>query len=151
MRHLRPEPRGLWPPPLLSGACLALALSACVGGYTVTSTHTVGTLEGRLEAGVVEWDDMVVDCIWLVDGSGQKTGIMSFPDGWTQRTAPLAILDPSGRVIAREGVMLRITFNADAIGESLCAPGTPRVVLTVEVIESLSPPSPSSTAEATGG
>ena len=95
---------------------------------------------------MVEWDDMVIDCIWLVDGSGRKAEIMSFPDGWTQRTVPLEILDPSGRVIAREGTLLRVTFNADAIGETLCAPGTPLSAQTVEAIESLSPP-PETTVE----
>lgn len=151
MRNERAGPGTRRPPRLLSGLCLALALSGCSGGYTVTSTHTVGTLEGRLEAGVVEWDDMVIDCIWLVDRSGHKAEIMGFPDGWAQRTAPLEILDPAGRMIAREGTLLRITFNADAIGETMCAPGTPLIAHTVETIESLSPRPPAVTAEPTPG
>jgi hypothetical protein len=113
---------------------MPLLLSACVGGYLVTSTHAIGTVEGRLEEGVVEWQDMSVDCVWLVDASGRKFDIMGFPDGWTQRTDPLRIFDPTGREIAREGAVLRITFNADAIGETLCAPGKPLVAETVVVL-----------------
>jgi hypothetical protein len=108
-----------------------LVLSACAGGSVVTSTHAIGTVEGRLEAGTVEWQDMSVDCVWLVDAAGRKFDLMGLPDGWTQRTDPIRIFDRSGREIAREGAILRITFNADAIGETLCAPGKPLVAETV--------------------
>jgi hypothetical protein len=115
---------------------LPLIVSACVGGYTVTSTHAIGTVEGRLEAGTVESQDMSVECVWLVDASGRTFDVMGFPDGWTQRTDPVRIFDPSGREVAREGAILRITFNADAIGETLCAPGKPLVAETVVVLAS---------------
>jgi hypothetical protein len=133
----------------LNVCVMPLMLAACIGGTTVASTHTVGTVEGRLEEGIVQWEDLSVDCTWLVDASGQRFDVMSFPDGWTQRTEPLRIFDPTGREIAREGDVLRITFNADAIGETMCSAGVPLIAESVVVLASRSPMIPASPARTT--
>jgi len=120
-----------------------VAAVGCVGGTTVTSTHTIGSLTGTLIAGVVEWEGEPLDCVWLEDPSGRRFDLF-FPSDWDQRLHPLRIVDWTGREIAREGDVLRVTYNADGIGESLCSPEIPIVPITVEKV---GPPAGSSVVD----
>jgi hypothetical protein len=97
-------------------AALALSVVGCVGGYTVEQTPRPLTLKGTLDGGQVDG----FECFWLVDASGLRTDVM-YPTGWTPRSNPVRLIDPSGAVVARRGDRLVVT-GPEGIGESVCSP-----------------------------
>jgi hypothetical protein len=120
----------------------ALACSGCGPGTTVTSSHAIGSFTGRLAGGPAPDPQVPVDCTWLEDTTGHRLEVF-WPSGWEEAFHPARILEPSGAVFAWEGDIVRVTFNADAIGGSVCSPGVPVAAETVELIAASSrPPSP---------
>jgi hypothetical protein len=121
-------------------ALIAFACSACGPGTSVTSSHAVGSFTGRLVGDSAADPQVPVDCTWLEDTTGRRL-VVFYPSGWDEAFHPTRILDASGAVFAREGDILRVTFNADGIGGSVCSPGMPVAAETVELIAT-SPGSP---------
>ena len=115
-----------------------VSLEGCIGGTIVTSSPAIATLEGRLASGIVELDGNSVDCTWLIDRNGRKFDVVV--RGLDSQYLPLRLLDETGRVAAREGDWLSVSYNADAIGDSICSPG---VFIVADSFELLSSPPPS--------
>jgi hypothetical protein len=114
---------------------VTVLVTACVGGYVVTTTPTIATLEGRLTSGVVDFVGKPFECTWIVDRNGKKFDLVV--DGHDSRYDPLRLIDSGGRVAAREGDWLRVRYNADAIGDSICSPG---VFIVAESFDLLASP-----------
>ena len=109
-------------------ALLAPALSGCIPGAEVVEGPAPAVLTGRLE-GVIEGAD---ECAWLTDAKGRRTSVF-YPPGWEVRFNPLRLLDDAGRVVAREGDVLRVRGHVPAGGEGRpCEPRTWFVADTVE-------------------
>lgn len=113
---------------------LAVSLAGCIGGTLVTSSPTIATLDGRLASGVVDLEGNPIDCTWLIDGDGRKIDLVV--RGLDARYSPLRLIDVTGRVAAREGDRLRVSYNADAVGDSVCSPGVLIVAESFEVLPS---------------
>jgi hypothetical protein len=112
-------------------------LSGCAGGTIVTSSPTIETLEGRLVSGILELDGNSFDCTWLVDRHGRKFDLAI--RGLESHYEPLRLVDETGPVAAREGDWLRVSYKADAIGDSVCSPGVFIVGHSFEIIRSPRP------------
>ena len=112
-------------------------LAGCIGTL-VTSSPRIATLEGHLASGIVEMDGNSVDCTWLIDRNGRRVDLAI--RGLESRFQPLRLVDENGRVAAREGDWLRVSYNADAIGDSICSPG---VFIVADSFELLRSPRPS--------
>jgi len=110
----------------------ALAFAGCVGGTTVTTTHTYGAMSGRLVGGLSPGGELV-ECLWLEEPSGRRVDVF-WPDGWDEGFHPLRLLDDRGHVVAREGDELAVSGPTDGIGDSICSPGTTFVAEQVEVL-----------------
>lgn len=108
-----------------------LVCSACISGTEVTSSHEIASFTGRVVSGSAMASDVDFDCIWLEDATGRRLEVI-YPPGWDERFRPTRILDASGAVFAREGDLIRVTYIADAIGGSVCSPGTAVGAETVE-------------------
>ena len=120
------------------GLLLVVSLSSgCIGGTIVTSSPRIATLEGRLASGTVEMDGNSFDCTWLIDRDGRKFEVAI--RGLESHYLPLRLLDETGRVAAREGDWLSLSYNADAIGDSICSPGVFIVAYSFEVLRSPRP------------
>ncbi len=113
-------------------------LAGCIGGTLVTSSSRIATLEGHLASGIVDMDGNSVDCTWLIDRDGRRFDL-AIRD-LESLYQPLRLVDESGRVAAREGDWLSVSYNADAIGDSICSPG---VFIVADSFELLRSPQPS--------
>jgi hypothetical protein len=106
----------------------------------MTSSHAIGSFTGRLGGGPAPDPQVPVDCTWLEDATGHRL-IVFWPSDWEEASDPVRILEPSGAVFAQEGDIIRVTFNADAIGGSVCTPNVPVAAETVELIAARPMPS----------
>lgn len=95
-------------------------------------------MDGRLASGIVALDGNSVDCTWLIDRDGRKFDVAI--RGLESHYQPLRLVDETGRVAVREGDWLRVSYNADAIGDSICSPG---VFIVADSFETLRSPRPS--------
>ena len=111
---------------------LAVVTLSCVGGTTVTSTHTMGSMTGRLVGGLSPGGDDV-DCLWLEDPAGRRTSIF-WPDRWDEAFDPPRLLDAQGHVVARQGDVLTVIGPIDFVGDSICSPGRIFVAERVDVV-----------------
>jgi hypothetical protein len=92
-----------------------LATVGCVPGELVVETPRRVALVGRLQEGRVgEWD-----CAWLVDADGRRFSV-DYPPDWDLLLHPVRLVDPSGRVAAKDGDIIRVS-GPEVIGESLCS------------------------------
>jgi hypothetical protein len=114
---------------------VAIVAVACGPGTIVTTTMTIGSVEGRLVAGSVDWEGQQFECAWLEDATGRRFDVM-FPPGWEVTFDPLRIDDTTGRAIASEGDEIRVTYIAEGVGATVCSPDVPLVAETVEVLGS---------------
>lgn len=123
-----------------AGATLLVmvTLVGCIGGTIVTSSPTIATLQGQLASGIVELDGNAFDCTWLIDRDGRKFDVVI--RGLESRYQPLRLVDETGHVVAREGDWLSVSYNADAIGDSVCSPG---VFIGADSFDVLRSPRPS--------
>jgi len=119
---------------LTSVACLpGYEVTSCVPGGEATSCGEVMSFKGRLVVARAEFEGAAFDCDWLVGTDGRRLAVI-YPPGWDQRYGPFRLLDPSGRVFAEEGDVLRITYTTGGIGESVC-PGEVQAAETVELVD----------------
>lgn len=106
---------------LLSMAALSVVLmsgsaAGCIPGPVVEETPGPITLEGRLTSGRLGQ----LDCVWLVDDDGHRVEIR-YPAGWRVHLDPVRLVDPAGRVVAREGDLIAVG-GPDREGRSICGP-----------------------------
>jgi hypothetical protein len=116
---------------ILFAAAISVTTLACWGGRSVTTTFSPASYEGRLQGGVSAGPEHG-DCLWLETASGRRVDVI-FPDGWDARFHPLELVDATGRVVARDGDLLRVTGEiGPGGGESACTSGPPFPASSVE-------------------
>lgn len=108
------------------GGFLAIWSAACSvpGGTVAEQTAGLKTLEGTFGGNGA-------DCP-LIDVSGDPTYLI-FPSGWLVQGQPLQLEATSGAPLAASGDRIRIT-GVQEDGATLCGPGIPFVVTTLERI-----------------
>lgn len=103
-------------------AMFVISTCALPGGITVEEGPATIVLIGRFGADSV-------DCPWL-EADGNRTSLM-LPSRLTVRIEPTELRDVGGDLVARAGDEIRVT-GPDGIGGTICSPGVPFLVETVE-------------------
>lgn len=116
---------------VVGAIALVVSVYACDNtGTTVTSTHRIDLLLGRLVTGVTSGPEHF-DCVWLEEDSGKRVEL-SYPSGWDVEFHPFKLIDDRNTVVATEGDRLEVRVLADAIGASDCSTDPPLPAISVQ-------------------
>jgi hypothetical protein len=86
---------------------------------------------GRIYTGILGSDAIEGGCVYLQTADGQRLEVI-YPDGWTVRRAPAALVDPSGAVVARPGDEVTIRGDEATDMMSICQIGP--IIRATEVV-----------------